>query len=412
MPSSMHLVLADWSLAALHRPEHAFWKDVASQIPRLCVMPDQVSLDPKRWRPYVTLPGGHPLPHGPADSDHAGPPFNWRHDRRVARKILSHYMRRIIRTVTAGRVSRSAAFAGALAHYVHDCAGPAHVVNHYLLLRLLPKACRTAGHIHRPLDDVQVPQPPPFRPRLLGASVPEAVFHAEGMLQDVIEAALAALVPMVQCVGAGRDRALPKLLAPPYHAAAKLVASLWHTCFALAWNHMSKADLNRLDSVPLAARRPDDAFTLDPYPWEPLAGAALLENGDSANLTLRVRQAGRSRTRSFTDGLAMVHGHAFYRIPPGLYRRLRVRVGILARPPQTGAVTFHVVLGASPPTYEHATARVLRRGGRSVATLALDARDPSQELNVPLGSARGITLLTIASPLNTHVVWAQPTLSK
>jgi len=410
MPGSMHLVLADWSLAALQRPERAFWKDVASEIPRLCTMPDKVSLDPERWRPYVTLPGGHALPHGPADSDYVGPSFNWRHDRRVARKILSHYMRRIIRAVTAGRVSRSAAFAGTLGHYVQDCAGPAHVVNHYLLLRLLPQACRTAGHIHRSLDDVHVPQPPPFRPILLGASVPEAVFHAEGMLQGIIEAALAAVVPMVQCIGAGKSRPLPKLLAPPYHAAAKLVASLWHTCFTLAWNRTGKKDLRRLSAVPLATRRPDDAFTLDPYPWEPLASAALIETGEVVSLTLRVRQAGRLRTGSFANGVGMVHGHAFYRIPPGLYGRLRVRVGLLARPPQTGSATFKVILGSSPPTYEDATARVLKLGGRSAAVVTLGAQEPSRELEIPLGAAKGITLLTIAEPLGTHVVWANHTL--
>jgi len=414
MPAGMHVHLGEWSLAALTARERTFWKELAHEIPELCLMPDRYASDPERWGPYVTLPDNQLLPHGPDDTDRTGPPFVWRHDRRIATKVLTHYVRKITSSIARGDVLRSATFAAALGHYVQDCAGAGHVVNHFLMLRLLPDACARVAHIHRALDDVEAPRPPRFRPTLLGASVAEAAFNAEGALQSIIESALAAVVPMVQAIGARKTACLPALLAPAYHAAVRLAASLWHTCFTLAWNDASESDRKRLDAAPLSDRRPDDAFTLDPYPWEPRSGTALDESGDAVPLRLRVRAAGRVRTRTFQRGIAMVHGHAMYRIPPRVYHHLRVRVGLLVRAGQQedAEATFSVVLAREAPTYEYATARVLAKGGKVAAVVKLAAGDPSREITVPLANARAVTLLAQATPLCTHVVWADPVLLK
>jgi len=414
MPAGMHHSLGRWSFDALGAPERRFWKTMREEMPDLCSMPDRYPLDPERWGPYVELPGGGTLPHGPADSERTGPPFVWKHDRRVATKVLLHYARKITGAIRKRSVRKSAIFAAALAHYIQDCAGPGHVMNHYLMLRLLPGECASVAHIHRDLDDIAPPRPAPFRPVLLGESVAEAVFNAEGRLEQVIEAALAAVVPAVQAIAFRRKNVARKALESSYHSAVRLVTSFWHTCFALAWGRIPKGDHKRLGEVMLSAHRPNDAFTLDPYPWEPRSGGSLVEGAGAAPvpLTQRVRRAGRIRAVKCSDGIAMVHGHVFYRIPPGVYRKLCVRVGFLARPEQSAAGTFKVILGSRPPTYEYGTARVLSAGGRTAAAVTLRHGATAREISVPLGGARGVTLLAIADPLNAQVVWARPRLLK
>ena len=410
----MHQNLGQWSFDALPASERRFWQSMRDEIPELCLMPDRYVLDPERWGPYVELPGGGTLPHGPADSERTGPPFVCKPDRRVATMVLLHYARKITGAIRKRSVRESAIFAAALAHYIQDCAGPGHVINHYLLLRLLPRECARVAHIHRDLDDLAPAPPPPFRPVLLGESIAEAVFNAEGLLQRVIEAALATVVPAVQAVAARRKRLAGRTLEKSYHSAVRLVTSFWHTCFALAWERLPQGDRKRLGAVMLSARRPDDAFTLDPYPWEPRSGASLIEGAGAATapLTHRVRRAGRTRTVRCSDGIAMVYGHVFYRIPPGVYRRLSVRVGFLANPHQTAAGAFKVILGSRPPRYEDGTARVLSTGGSTATAVTLRPRAAAREITVPLGAARGLTLLALPDPMNAQVVWAQPTLVK
>lgn len=414
MPAGMHHTMGRWSFDALSASQRRFWKGLREEIAELCAMPDQYALAPERWGPYVELPGGGTLPHGPDDSDRTGPPFVCKPDRRLAAGILLHYARKITAAIRKRRARESAIFAAALAHYIQDSSGPGHVVNHFLMLRLLPAECARVAHIHRDLDDVDPGKPAPFRPTLLGQSVTETAFNAEGLLQSVIETALAAVVPAVQAVAARKKRAARRAVEAPYHSATHLVTSFWHTCFALAWERFPEADRKRLGSAMLSPRRPDDAFTLDPYPWEPRSGGSLVEGAGAAPvpLTQRVRRAGRIRVLTCSDGIAMVHGHVFYRIPPGVYRKLCVRVGFLARPQQSASGTFKVVLGSRPPAYEDATARVLSTGGTTAAAVTLRPGDPARGITVPLARARGVTLLALLHPLNSQVVWAQPRLVK
>ncbi|MFH0963832.1 MAG: hypothetical protein V2A58_07440 [Planctomycetota bacterium] len=411
MPSHMHIEMGRWSLKALGARQRAFWRSVEDELPELCTMPDRYFAEPEKWRRYVALPGGHVLPHGPTDAQFTDVSFAHHGDRRVARFALSHLIGELVRALRANDPVESARFGGSLAHYVQDCSGPAHVVNHYLLLRLVPPPARLRN-IHRPLDDVSVPRPPRFRPRVLGTCVPEIAFHAEAELQRIVELALAAVVPALQAIRARKGGVLPSLLSPSCHAAVRLVSSLWHTCFCVARGAIAQSALRGLRAVPLSERRPDDAFTLDPYPWEPRRDAGIHESGALLPLRLRVSRGGRSYLATFRDGLAMVHGHAFFRIPAGVYRAFSVRIGILARPPQAGKVVFRVVLGDSPPSYESGTARILDMGGRVARTVTLSASSLSRAIRVPLGRARGIALLADASPFATHVAWVHPVLLK
>ena len=152
MPSSMHVKLGEWSLEALSRKERHFWRPAEKEFATLFLIPDNYFAEPEKWGRYVVLPDGRVLPHGPTDLEYTQVSFVARPDRRVAAKVLVHLVGKVVERIAAGNALESARFAGALAHYVQDSAGPAHVINNYLLLRLFPASGRRAVHMHRVID--------------------------------------------------------------------------------------------------------------------------------------------------------------------------------------------------------------------------------------------------------------------
>lgn len=250
--SSIHGKLGQEALSLLSEEERSFWGDECANIPEYCFYPDlhlasQWEAPEKEafYMRYCALPGGrHCIPHGPVNA-------NWRCasfgdieiSQDIIYKVLSYYIRRIVFFMRKGDIVESARFAGTTAHLVQDFCTPGHIVNNLLLNRLFPATERHNDFLHRVFDGFQLEDKPNLKkPCVLGRCTDEAAWRLGGILAKEAESIIPCIVHMCSAIRSGRiSKKAARLVHSHQERAIELSASLWRTCFMLAWKRKVSA---------------------------------------------------------------------------------------------------------------------------------------------------------------------------
>ena len=364
--SSIHGKLGQEALSLLSEEERSFWNDECANIADYCFYPDlhlaaQWEAPEKEayYSRYCILPNGKAVPHGPVDG-------NWRSasfggieiSQSIIYKVLSYYMCRVVASIRKGDRTESARFAGAAAHFVQDFCTPGHVMNNLLLNRLFPATAKHHDFLHKVFDGFPLEEKPQFeRARILGRSAEEAAWLLCGRLVKEAEAILSDMVAMCTAIRSGHiTRKASRLVHLHQARAVNLSASLWRTCFALAWKRKvsaktfavqpladypmlvefsQKYDLGKYirAGIPFYSNKypdsdpPRSTFSTFPYHYEPMRGCLLDAQGRPLP----------ERGEFIAVGS---YGSATWNIPGRLYASLEARCRVRAE--RKATITFGI----------------------------------------------------------------------
>ena len=346
----VHGLLGKIAYESLPERERRLWRKWADDIPALCCMPDAYYEDKERIGKYVVLPDGHLLPHGLTDD-------KWRvvfecegQSRETARYVVRHYLRRIIELMRAEEWEESVKFGGAFAHYIQDSSSPSHVLNNYLIAELMPFPEGKYYHLHKILEDGSSFNDDDFttavRPVLLGDGEEEAVFQIENRLQRIILQARAAIVPALLAFYKGDLKSYKKRLVEAANLSTSLLASAWHTCFALADHRRKTPGVDKLSQVSLTDLVPDAYYSQPPY--FTYAPGVVADGCGNASPTLlfggESRQPERVANSIATYGASLIA----YSMPKGVFKSFSACVGLDASNAPDKKAGFRVAVEAGP----------------------------------------------------------------
>ena len=434
MPGIAHATLTECIFHILPQWEQEFWKEHQTNSARYASLPDDIANNlharycrlplpyadqdiAARRMPFCRQPDNAiDIPHGPTDAQFAMAPFAPCYQRASAAYVIDFYFRKMIESLAAGNSHESFIYASVLAHYIEDCSHPIHSVDNPEVYEYLPPPPGKYWQLHRimdniPADPIQLMQ---ARPRLLGLSIEEAIFHAVSDYETMLATTKGTLIPLVSAFYAGAGEPQMKtLLNDCFFKAVELTASLWHTAHAIAAKRFDTREVAGLQTVALNGIRPLYAFTIDPYFFAPLVDGDCDEQGNRIPLRLHDSR-GQSGTRELRGGLAMAFGFVVYDIPPGIYHEFQATIGLSSVTKPPGGAIFKVVRGG-PPVYEKYHTKLVTYGGPVVfESGVIRPDDPAQNVAVSLGDAARITLMVEGSEgiAKLHAIWGEPMLVK
>jgi hypothetical protein len=415
MPAGyQHSVISLQAYKILDSWEKKLWQGREKEISYFAPLPDG---PPPEYEKYCILPNGKAVPHGPTDKYWTAVPFVSDYNRDVTRYVLSHYINRMIDSLLSKDISASLIYGGILSHYIADSSHPAHIWNNLSIYNLLPPPEGRYWQLHRLLDNLPVSPDVSegIISRLLGLDVEETIFHVVSEYEKMVQWGKSKLVPIVNALYSGDEKTAEMHVNTCYKKTVGLLSSLWHTIFSIAFNRRQKAEVDSLKEVRLNELVPVTAFTVDPYFFYPLIDSDCDGKGNLVPLSLKVRKSGNSQIKRFSAGIAMTFGYLLYEIPPSLFKKISVKVGISPLDGKKSEAVFKIIDAKTPPVYRDAHRVLVNCGGRVIYKSArMTGKDVFERVDTELGKADLITLFVecLGENKNIHAVWADPLLLK
>ena len=422
-----HSILTQLAMSCLDEHVRAVWRDQeAAIIEDFCTWPDQY-FNPDRYdeiAPYMLIIDDLPFHYPP--SSHVR--YHWRmvktsHGPQIEpvpeepnrhwqfmRDGLQHYLAAIANDLSVGRNDDAARRLGILlhvmqdAHELHALEGP-WGTDFFVLDRLLEwpsgdaHLSPTELILNHPFHEGEIAG---YRPRLEGTSIDEVVFRLYALYVNTILSVRPLHVPVAQALMTEDHTRAEGLLRQINEGIARLSADVIHTVTALATGRFEPSQIAALCRVyldPMAAvQRPWTAKGT--YKFTPIVPGACLDP-EHRRRPLCLRQPDGS-TRRFDHGWgsgAHVHLAMAYEIPPAVYRRLTMQIGLHDPLGMKGCVDLSVIV--------RGRTIVEQRLESTAPTCALDiAMDEGGEVRIILREVSG------SDPDDNHLVWGDPTLVK
>jgi hypothetical protein len=322
------------------------------------------------------------------------------------RPMLEYLLAQAIEALKKRDIDGGVKFLGCLSHYLGDGTQPAHLIKEDLMKRLVPPPEHLKYfHYHRDLEAI-TGQCAALRPaRLLGTSVPEAMWRLADEIVTGFEHCQRYVVPSLQAIFSGNIEEAEAIAGKPMTIAAQQTLDVMHTALGMASGTFDPEQVNALSRVDVRDLAPIEQFIDMVY------GGALRDGNrqdppKGAVVPSRLRMNGTVRT---IGGLGVLPHSGMnrqrdcfltYALPAGVFNRFECRVGLHPEIAE-GAVEFVVELNGEP----------VERTGR------MTQQDESRPLSVPLGTATRLTLrVADANDGRTfwtnHAIWGEPTLLK
>lgn len=329
-----HWKITEAALKNLHQSEQARWKPSWTGFKRYCVYPD-MGLSNKEAKPYLVVVRGRLLHYFPRDN---------RADYLCFNEGATIYIARIVEEMRQGRYDEAARHAGAFAHVIEDLGQPqCHAmegVNGFswtVLDELFTPEGQTWNRAPQSIIDMDGDLRfkvvlPDYTPQLLGTHPAEVAFRLYERCCRLRRVARKALPGMLAAVYAGDKESALRLCAPPAVEDAKVVADMFHTCFAIAGGRFGAGELAALETMDLTALVPISAPTLVsiPYRFSPLAyGCSVSMKREPVPLSLWMPDGKGAKTeRTYAKGIGTGCSRFSYEIPAGVFREFRCVAGL------------------------------------------------------------------------------------
>lgn len=380
---------------------------------RYCMYPDVASAEDAK--PYI-MPDAKLRLHIPET-------------RAENQEVLDFYLPRVEQALKEGKLEEGMKWFGSLTHYLEDSSCPAHV---RYGMKAFPAGVVPMAYMEYVKQFMEVPPEKDFiamhpaidvcgftlvqlqkamegyKPRLMGLSVPEVLFHLGQRHEDMITRTARQLIPMMQAYYKDDMEAFAQHGLTAATEGAQLVADLLFTMLCLSQNKIEQADRAAVPtSVSLAdlTQISGTGFTWDRMNYQ---GRALRNASgtfrwasDPADLKpqpLELKmEDGTQRVFEKGYGVGMMTEYTFL-LQPGVFKTFTAYVGNHARIGMKGTTAYQVLLD-----------------GKMVAETGMIKGDqPCKQIKVELGQAGKLTIRTTAEgkAVTIHGVWGEPTLSK
>ncbi|WP_417380072.1 NPCBM/NEW2 domain-containing protein [Gimesia sp.] len=302
-------------------------------------------------------------------------------------------------------------FLGVLCHWNEDPGCPcAHSspINEATLRRLLPP---TAGMANKnylfgyggiaDIGSYTIPEEP-YRPQLLGTTIPEAAARIYQRQRLLRAHAAALIIPLIQAEIAGNaaQADLQRQTAAIYNA--KHVADILYTLFCLQEKRFASDEVAALKTQPLTAWEPDTKMQMISHPYyvTPFLVNQALDAGRKLHPLAFANEA--DTESAITHGLGMGTPYTLnYKVGPGVvFDHFTCRVGLHPTAGAAGKVAFAIIVN----------------GVETAKTKFLTPADKPEMIEVSLPETDIITigLQTIphpeSNPLHNLAVWGDPNL--
>ena len=407
---SAHWKITKAALAVLPANEISHWSPHRSGFRTYCLYPD-MGLANKEAKKYLVVIRGRLFHYFPRDNKADYEFFN---------EGARIYFRKIIAEMRQGHYDEAARYAGALAHALEDLSQP----QCHALEGVNGFAWTILDELFTPEDQTwnRAPQSVisldgntnfqvdlgDYKPRLLGTHPDEAAFRLYQRSCRVRRIARKALPPMLTATYAGdKDAAVQAGLRPAIEG-ARLVADMFHTCFAMAGAQITPEEEAELETLDLTSLVPITAPTLIsiPYRFSPLAyGCSVTMDRKPVPMLLRLPGAdGKAIDTVFKKGIGTGCCAFSYEIPAGVFKEFRCTAGL------------HAALGT------HARGANLRmsikfRGKEVFASGTLEAGSLAQDVIIPVTNGGRLEFVSQGNPglagnEANHAVWADPVFAR
>jgi hypothetical protein len=247
-----------------------------------------------------------------------------------------------------------------------------------------------------------------YKPRLLGATVEEALFHLGQRHEDMHCQAARHLIPMLLAYFKGDDQGRATEALAAAAPGARLIADVLYTLLCISQNKIDPAEVAGLPQIINLADLTIASGM--PFSWRPNYGDQALRNAsgktglvytDPPGLTaqpLRLLMED-GQVREFKKGYGVSSKtHYTFLLKPGVFKTFSVTVGNQSGIGASGFSGFQILLD-----------------GKIAADSGLIAgKSPAKILKVDLAQARELTLQNYGECSSTkcHAVWADPVLSR
>ena len=432
--SALHNLLGKRALQLLPEWETAFWAEEMENMPEYCFYPDHHLAaqwgDPERFRSYekyCIMPDGSCIPHGPVNTNGISMSLSGGiADSGLKDRVISYYLKTILKHLQNRDVTESARFAGTFAHFIQDSCISVHVMDNLLINSLFPPSEGKYHFYHRLVDNWHFePDKIKEKPELLGRNIEEAAFIISEKIDQAVECGKKYMIPFLSAIRDGRKEEADRLSQLMNSNAVKFTADLWHTLFCIAFqkispeeaeplslrfltesqmilSHDAMFDRNKFiqagipfyETVIPSSDPCRSRLSTDPYPYEPAVNIAYDGKGDLIPLALQIEK----KTVQSDKGIAAgAYGIASYHVPGNLFSELEVYAGVHPASASDQEITFAVWgYGLENP--------LMAFGKASRNTDALHFIIPIPEI------CHTISLLSAGGNRNTSAIWLNPVL--
>ncbi|WP_291172266.1 NPCBM/NEW2 domain-containing protein [Gimesia sp.] len=324
---------------------------------------------------------------------------------------MQWYIQQTLDHLARNETDEAMKFLGVLCHWNEDPGCPcAHSspINEATLRRLLPPTAGLANKNYlfgyggiADIGKYTLPEEP-YRPQLLGTTIPEAAARIYQHQRLLRAHAAALIIPLVQAEIAGNaDQAdLHRQTAALYNA--KHVADILYNLFCLQEKRFAIEEVEALKTQPLTAWEPDTKMQMISHPYY-VTPFLINQSLDAGRKLHPLAFASEPETETtISHGIGMGTPYTLnYKIGPGsVFDRLTCRVGLHPTAGASGKVAFAIIVN----------------GVVTAKTKFLTPADKPEVIDVSLPETDIVTLglQTIphpeSNPLHNLAVWGEPDL--
>ncbi|OGV34096.1 MAG: hypothetical protein A2020_09425 [Lentisphaerae bacterium GWF2_45_14] len=322
-----HLLLPELAFAVVGKR----WKPLLNATKETCMYPDDHAAalyagKDGTWRKYFT-PGKHrPGPKSAGQS--------------LAKYLppIRFYIRKIISLLKSKNDKEAAAYLGVFSHLLGDFSQPAHWYECEIFDLLPPPQELGTCNLHSRIENIcSSLKRISHKPRLTGSSADELEFKLKGRFAELRSLAVAAIIPMLENLYAGKIEKAREHYNPVMEKAAQILADFIYTVEAIAGKRFRTKDMEACIKCSLLELNPDSYDVEGLYGTRPFSGY-FTPSAAEQPLPLSLRLAGRTKK---VDGIcavpyALPNGNRpfwswmEFRLPPNIYRRFQASIGLCA----------------------------------------------------------------------------------
>ena len=375
MAGKAHGLITEQALKALDDWERQLWaKEADNIIHEYCGYPDAY-YNPnwtERVLPYLffieKIPF-HYLPNNPVEYNYWSmvlkgkgyilkkmterPNTNWE----FAKKGFTYYFQKVSEALKQDKIEESAKFAGVFIHILEDAGACLHCLEGpdgtdiFVLDRffLPPEKMKylTPSMVMVEPDDIDF-NLKGYRPKLLGTSIPEAVFNLYQRYCQVVAHNRLQMIPIVLHTFSGKRAIANKLRSEVNKTSAQLVADVLHTSFCLAFSKFNSQEVKPLEKISLNTLMPIrfPRHLSFPYRFTPIIkNFCLDDNRRPVPLRLKLKKGGKIQIVNFSEGMGTgchIEYTIAYDIPARVYTKFKCAVGLHSELGQGGKILVEI----------------------------------------------------------------------
>ena len=352
----------------------------------------------RETRPYCVLPDGTPA--GVSAEPEASAP------------ATLFYIERALSALAKRNIPETAKYLGSFAHYLQDHGCAAHIAPGVLgsLTSLDPPPDDDIEYVslHYMFENEDTPYEAHldgYRPKLLGRTPHEMVFHMGGKYLEIERAKLRSVMPYLRALYRRDDSGAARARSVTGTVTGEVLADFLYTVLCISAGRIDSSECEKLDVVDLSTVAPAKVVSrvTDAYFGCAVRNAALGEFTDYGwpRRPLQLNVAGKHKV--FARGLGVgVDLKLIYRLH-GAFSRFQCLAGLHAELAREGSLAFSVEVDEKT---------VFESGELTVA-------DPPQSIDVSVQNAETLALITrrvrqrpgsSGQRTEDHGVWAEPVL--